>query len=1085
MAVDGTPFARIGALCDGMRWVRERRHGGGGSDFVDRDTYGILSQFGSLSEDPMRRLALKTHALAALALAPLAAQSPAPRAPQAPTLPSVDPALFTGLEYRLVGPARGGRVTAVAGVPSQPHTFYMGVASGGVWRTTDAGKTWVPISDTVPAPSTGAIAVADSDPNVIYIGTGSDGARSNVSTGRGVYRTTDAGKTWTFAGLYDVGQIGAVRIHPTNPDVVWVAANGDIFQVGGNAERGVFKTTDGGRTWKKTLFLSNQVGAMDVELQPGNPNVVYAWMSRIERKPWTIISGSREGGFYRSTDAGETFTRIATGLPAELIGKGNLAVTAASPNRIYALIEARPGGGFYRSDDAGQTWMNLPSPQAQGAMIQRPFYYTTIGADPTSADVVYAGAESFFKSTDGGTTWTTLRTPHTDNHDIWVSPKDGQIMVQANDGGANVSLDGGRTWSTQMNQPTSELYGVRLDNEFPYRLYAAQQDNSTIIMSSLAEPDANDFNEDGPGCETGPIVPHPRDPNIVYGSCKGQYGWMNMKTGQAKRYWVGAQSLYGNPARDLILRFQRVSPMETSPHDPEILYYGSQHVHRTRDKGVTWETISPDLTANPECCQGISGEPITRDITGEEFYSTLYAITESPHEAGVIWTGANDGPFHITRDNGKSWQNITPKDLPEGGRVQWIEASPHRRGSAYFAVYRYLLGDYAPYLYRTDDYGQTWTRLTDGRNGIPADWPTRVVREDPDREGLLYAGTEFGMFISFDNGAHWQSFQLNLPHVPITDIRVHRKDLVIATQGRAMWILDNISSLHQIDAQTSASTVRLYTPRDGYRTRTGAQHVGPTFEYFLPAPPAGEVTIEVLDSDGTTLVNRFSSVSPAAGGGRGGRGGTAGRGAGAARGRQGGGRGAAPPDDEIMMRDRPQRGRGGPGGAPRVTTDAGLNRFVWNVQHQNGLGAPPGEYVVRLTVDGRAQTRPFTVLIDPRLAAEGLTAADLREQFEHNTRMAAMVAEVNQLVGRVREAQKTFGADPDSAMAKRVEALASKLLTEPVRYGKPGLQQHVNYLAGMTRAVDQKVGRDAIARYAVLRKELDAIQAEAKAVLGG
>ena len=1031
----------------------------------------------------MRRLALRSFALAALALAPLAAQSPAPRAPQAPTLPSVDPALFNGREYRLVGPARGGRVTAVAGVPSQPHTFYMGVASGGVWRTTDAGKTWVPISDTVPAPSTGAIAVADSDPNIIFIGTGSDGARSNVSTGRGVYRTTDAGKTWTFAGLYDVGQIGAVRIHPTNPDIVWVAANGDMFKAGD--ERGIFKTTDGGRTWKKTLFLSNQVGAMDVELQPGNPNVVYAWMSRIERKPWTIISGSREGGFYKSTDAGETFTRIATGLPAELIGKGNLAVTAASPNRIYALIEAKPGGGFYRSDDAGQTWMNLPSPQAQGAMIQRPFYYTTIGADPTSADVVYAGAESFFKSTDGGTTWTTLRTPHTDNHDIWVSPKDGQIMVQANDGGANVSLDGGRTWSTQRNQPTSELYGVRLDNEFPYRLYAAQQDNSTIIMSSLADPDANDFNEDGPGCETGPIVPHPRDPNIVYGSCKGQYGWMNMKTGQAKRYWVGAQSLYGNPARDLILRFQRVSPMETSPHDPEILYYGSQHVHRTRDKGVTWETISPDLTANPDCCQGASGEPITRDVTGEEFYSTLYAITESPHEAGVIWTGANDGPFHLTRDNGKSWRNITPKDLPEGGRVQWIEASPHRRGSAYFAVYRYLLGDYAPYLYRTDDYGQTWTRLTDGRNGIPADWPTRVVREDPDREGLLYAGTEFGMFISFDNGAHWQPFQLNLPHVPITDIRVHRKDLVIATQGRAMWILDNISALHQIDAQTSASAVTLYTPRDGYRTRTGAQYVGPTFEYFLPAPPAGEVTIEVFERDGTTLVNQFSSVSPAAGGRRGGRGGVAGRGAGAARGRQGGGRGAAPPDDEIMMRDRPQRGRGGPGGAPRVTTDAGLNRFVWNVQHQNGLGAPPGEYVVRLTVDGRAQTRPFTVLIDPRLAAEGLTAADLREQFDHNTRMAAMVAEVNQLVGRVREAQKTLSADPDSAMATRVEALASKLLTEPVRYGKPGLQQHVSYLAGMTRTVDQKIGRDAIARYAVLRKELDAIQAEARAVLGG
>ena len=1031
----------------------------------------------------MRRTALRSLVVAALALAPLAAQSPAPR-PSAPMLPSVDPALFNGLQYRLAGPARGGRVTAVTGVPSQPHTFYMGVASGGVWRTTDAGKTWVPIADKVPAPSTGAIAVADSDPDIIYIGTGSDGARSNVSTGRGVYKTTDGGKTWTFAGLYNAGQIGAVQIHPTNPNIVFVAANGDIFTQGGNAERGIFKTTDGGKTWKKTLFVSNQVGAMDVELQPGNPNVVYAWMSRLERKPWTIISGSREGGFYKSTDAGETFTKIAAGLPGELIGKGNLAVTAANPNRIYALIEAKPGGGFYRSDDAGQTWTSLPSQQAQGGMIQRPFYYTTIGADPTSADVVYAGAESFYKSTDGGKTWTTLRTPHGDNHDIWVSPKDGNVMVQANDGGANVSLDGGRTWSTQMNQPTAELYGVRLDNEFPYRLYAAQQDNSTLILSSQAEPFDNDFNSDGPGCETGPIVPHPRDANVVYGSCKGQYEWMNMTTGQAKRYWVGAQSLYGNPASDLILRFQRVSPMETSPHDPEILYYGSQHVHRTRDKGVTWETISPDLTAKPACCQGISGEPITRDITGEEFYSTLYAITESPHEAGVIWVGANDGPFHITRNNGKTWDNITPKDLPEGGRVQWIEASPHRRGSAYFAVYRYLLGDYAPYIYRTDDYGRNWTRLTDGKNGIPADWPTRVVREDPDREGLLYAGTEFGMFVSFDNGAHWQSFQLNLPHVPITDIRVHRKDLVIATQGRSMWILDNLSSLHQIDAQASASTVRLYTSRDGYRTRTGAQFVGPTFEYYLPSAPAGEVKIEVLDKD--TVVSAFTSVAPAPGGGRGGRG--AGAGAGAGAGRQGGGRGAgaaAEDPDEAMQRDRPGRGgRGGAGGGARVTTSAGLNRFVWNVQHQNGLGLPPGPYTVRLTVEGRSHSRPFTVLIDPRLAAEGLTAADIGEQFEHNTRMAAMVAEVTQLVGRVREAQKKFSGDPDSAMARRVDALAAKLLTEPVRYGKPGLQQHVSYLAQMTRSVDQKIGRDAIARYAVLRKELDAIKAEADQVMG-
>ena len=684
--------------------------------------------------------------------------------------------------------------------------------------------------------------------------------RSNVSTGRGVYKTTDGGQTWSFAGLYDAGQIGAVRIHPTNPNIVWVSAGGDIFKP--NSERGVFKTTDGGKSWRKVLFVSDQLGAMDVELQPGNPNVVYAWMSRLERKPWTIISGAREGGFYKSTDGGEHFTKIMTGLPNELIGKGNLAVTAAKPNRIYALVEAKPGGGLYRSDDAGQTWMAMnPQPGNVGAqMIQRPFYYTTLGADPTNADVVYAGAEGFFKSTDGGKTFSVMRPPHGDHHDIWINPKDGNTMIQANDGGANVSYDGGRTWSSQMNQPSAEIYGVWVDNQFPYKLYGAQQDNSTLIISSQANPYSRDDWRAGPGCETGPIMPHPRDPNIVYGSCKGQYGVMNLKVGQEKNYWVGAQSLYGNPASDLILRFQRVSPMATSPHDPEVLYYGSQHVHRTRDKGVTWEKISPDLTAKPECCQGISGEPITRDITGEEFYSTLYAITESPLEKGVIWTGANDGPFHVTRNNGKTWTNITPPDLPTGGRVQFIEASPHRKGSAYFAVYRYLLGDYAPYIYRTDDYGKTWTRLTDGKNGIPADWPTRVVREDPDREGLLYAGTEFGMFISFDNGAHWQPFQLNLPNVPVTDIKVHHKDLIVSTQGRAFWILDNISSLHQLSPQIAIADVHLFKPRDGYRTRVAPANLGPAIEYYLPANTPGVVTIEFADAKGAVL-NSYNSAS--------------------------------------------------------------------------------------------------------------------------------------------------------------------------------------------------------------------------------
>ena len=996
-----------------------------------------------------------------------AAGSQASRPASVPPMPSVDPALFRGLKYRLVGPSRGGRVTTVTGVPSQPRTFYMGVASGGVFRTTDGGANWTPITDgQVPLGSTGSIAVADSDPKIIYLGTGSDGVRSNVSTGRGVYKTIDGGETWQFAGLRDAGQIGAVRIHPTNPDIVWVSAMGNAFK--SNADRGVFKTSDGGKTWRKVLYLSDKAGAMDIELQPGNPDVVYAWLSYLERKPWTIISGSKEGGFYRSTDGGERFTKITTGLPSELIGKANLAVTAAKPDRVYALIEAKPGGGFYRSDDAGQSW-SLVNPMP--ALLQRPFYYTTLGADPTNADTVYAGAEGFFKSTDGGKTFTPLRTPHGDNHDIWINPKDGNTMIQSNDGGANVSFDGGRTWSTQNNQPTGEFYGVWLDEQFPYKLYGAQQDSSTVIISSVATPYNLADWRGGPGCETGPIMPFPKDPDIVYGSCKGQYGVMDLRTGQEKNYWVGAQSLYGNPSSDLIYRFQRVSPMAVSPHDPDVLYYGSQFLHRTRDKGVTWEKISPDLTADPPCCQGPSGEPITRDVTGEEFYSTLYAITESPLERGVIWTGSNDGPFHVTRDNGKTWKDVTPKDLQTGGRVQYIEASPHRRGSAYFAVYRYLLGDFAPYIYKTDDYGATWKRLTDGTNGIPADTPTRVVREDPDREGLLYAGTEFGMYISFDNGGHWQPFTLNLPQVPITDIKVHDRDLIVATQGRAFWILDDISPLHQIAPNVTTMAVHLYRPRDGYRTRVSPTTLGPALDYYLPSAPSGPVTIDILDASGAT-VNSYSSDAPA-GGGRGGRGGR-GAGAGAAP----AGAGEDQPDPEAGGGGG--RGRGGP--PPRVTKEVGNNRFVWDVRDSSGVTCPPGTYQARLKAGEATETQPLVVRIDPRVAAEGVTAADLKEQFDHNLRVRELGVAAGQLLTRVRAGMN--GATGDKAA--KLREIYDRLVNTPegVRYNKPGLQSHIQYLGSMTANVDQKIGRDAIERYQELKKELDALKAQTDQVLG-
>jgi hypothetical protein len=501
--------------------------------------------------------------------------------------------------------------------------------------------------------------------------------------------------------------------------------------------------------------------------------------------------------------------------------------------------------------------------------------------------------------------------------------------------------------------------------------------------------------------------------------------------------------------------------MATSPHDPNVLYYGSQYLHRTRDKGVTWEKISPDLTARPACCQGASGEPITRDVTGEEFYSTLYAITESPLEKGVIWTGSNDGPFYVTRDNGKKWTNVTPKDLPSGGRVQWIETSPHRKGSAYYAVYRYLLGDFQPYIYHTNDYGNTWTRLTTGNDGIPADWPTRVVREDPNREGLLYAGTEFGMFISFDNGGHWQPFQLNLPNVPVTDIKVHHKDLIVSTQGRAIWIIDNVSSLHQLSSQMKTSEVTLFKPRDGYRTRVSANVLGPVVDYYLPSAPGEAVVIDILDTKGAVLNSYNSETAPPRGG----------------RGNQGAGMpgvgGAGPESDPDAA---PARRFAPP---PQVTKTAGLNRFAWDVRNQAGVTLPPGQYQVRLKTGAVSQTQTFNVLIDPRVAADGVTVSDLQEQFEHNMRMRDLVSSVNQLVTRVREAVGKSPNDP------RLLALAAKLMTEPVRYGKPGLQAHITYLAGMTSNVDQKIGRDAVERYQVLKKEFDALRAEAERILGG
>ncbi|MFN8583282.1 MAG: hypothetical protein U0163_20190, partial [Gemmatimonadaceae bacterium] len=721
-----------------------------------------------------------------------------------------------------------------------------------------------------------------------------------------------------------------VIIHPTDPDIAFVAAIGNPFAR--NVDRGVFRTRDGGKSWEKVLYVNDSTGAVDVEFQPGNPNVVFASVWRAERKPWTIISGSREGGIYKSTDGGTTWRKLGGGLPDQLFGKSNVAVTPAAPNRVYAIIEAKPGPGLYRSDDVGETWTRV-SDFAQ--LYTRPFYYTNIAADPKNPDKVWIGTEGSWMSMDGGRSWKAFPVPHGDNHDLWINPTNTDIMIESNDGGATVSLNAGRTWSTLYNQPTAEIYQIVGDNQFPYRVYGAQQDNSTLIVPSLpltsGRPD-DPMQEwkSGPGCETGPIMPHPTNADTVYGACKGQFSRMSMRMGQEKNYWVGAQSLYGNPGKDMIYRFQRVSPMEISPHDPRVVYYGSQYVHRTRDEGVTWERISPDLTWNPPERNAVSGgEPITIDVTGEEYYSVTYAIRESVKEPGVIWVGANDGPFHVTRDNGKTWTKITPPNQPAGCRVQNIEPSPHRAASAYYAVLCYQLGDFHPYLWRTDDYGKSWTLLTPGDNGMPADAPTRVVREDPEREGLLYAGTEYGMWISYDNGGHWQDFQLNLPHVPVTDIRVHRRDLILSTQGRAFWVLDNLTPLYQVgDVATSHAPTHLFSPREAIRYRYAGfggvessrsnpadpqyPPIGAAIDYWIAPQVASSnaaVTLEVLDAS-DSVIRAFSSD-----------------GAG------------------ESMQDPAQPGMRAPEmvrvGTPRLPKAAGTNRFYWDLTVAGPWAAEP------------------------------------------------------------------------------------------------------------------------------------------------
>ncbi len=976
---------------------------------------------------------------------------------------------FDAFQFRNVGPFRGGRVTAVEGIPSRASTFYMGATGGGVWKTDDYGITWRNVSDGYfPTPSIGAISVSLTNPDIVYVGTGSDGMRSNVITGRGVFKSTNAGKKWEFIGLRETGHIGAVEVHPTDPNIVFVAAIGQAF--GTNEERGIFRTKDGGKNWEKVLYHSDSIGFSDLEFAPDDPNTIYAGSWRGERKPWTIISGSKEGGVYKSTDGGNTWNQMTNGLPTNYIGKIDFAVSADDPNRVYANIEASDGqGGLYRSNDRGVNWEFVSN---NSNLTNRPFYYTNITANPQNADVVFNNALRFQRSDDGGKNWKGMRTPHGDNHDLWINPNDTSIWVQANDGGANVTLNYGKSWSTQSNQPTSELYQVEVDDQEPYWLYAGQQDNSTMAVPSLPTGGARNPLFGVGGCETGPAVPKPGNHNIVYSNCKGRFGTFDKRTGQEQQYYVGATNIYGHNPKNLKFRFQRVAPIHVSPHNPDVVYHTSQYVHKTVDNGETWEIISPDLTAFESTKQMTSGSPITRDVTGEEYYSTLYAIQESKIKAGLIWVGANDGPIHVTKNGGQSWDDVTP-DMPKGGRVDGVEPSSHNEAKAYAAILRYQLGDFKPYIYKTTDYGQSWTLLTDGTNGIPADFPTRVVREDPMKEGVLYAGTEFGLFVSLNDGVSWEPFNQNLPVTPITDIKVHQNDLVLSTMGRGFWILDNITALHNMQ-QASNSDIYLFKPQDidryrffsfGGRGAGGPQFPNPsvTIDYYV-GDIKGDIQLDILNAQGI-VVKSFKS-------------------------------GRVEPFDPSTV-DMSTGFISSPPPSSGLRNKKGLNRFSWNMRHYggwnkdpnrayrgNGPMVAPGDFSVRLSVGDKVLTDQFTINPDPRNTLASME--DMVEQEKFLIDMRTFTDEVEKLVAQIAQERKDLdnSLDPEKVnrrLQRKKDALDNvyyQLVTSPGTYMKPMLQAQTRYLNSMLGRADQKPGKDAYERLAELKATLESIKTQ-------
>ena len=972
-----------------------------------------------------------------------------------------DPAQFKALQWREVGPYRGGRSAAVEGIPSQPNTYYFGATGGGVWKTTDGGVSWRSVSDGYFGGSVGAVAVAESDPNVVYVGMGEKTVRGNVSHGDGMWKSVDAGKTWKHVGLADSRHIPRVRIHPRNPDLVYAAVLGHLF--GPNKERGVYRSRDGGRTWERILFVNENAGAVDLILDPGNPRVLYASTWRVRRTPYSLESGGEGSALWKSTDGGDTWLNLSRnkGLPAGPLGIIGVTVSRSNPQNVYAIIEAAEGGVF-RSRDGGETWEKTNDSRD---LRQRAWYYTRIYADPKEEDTVYVLNVRFHKSKDGGKSFTSIATPHADNHDLWIAPDDPLRMIEANDGGANVSTDGGRSWTAQDNQPTAQFYRVSTDNAFPYRLLGGQQDNSAVRIrhrSTSGGGISEDEWDETAGGESGHIVAKPDDPDIVFGGSYGGYLTMaNHRTEEFRDVNPWPDNPMGHGAEGAAERFQWNFPILFSPHDANTLYAASQHLFRSTNGGASWQRISGDLTRNDRTKMGPSGGPITKDNTSVEYYGTIFAVAESPLEKGVIWAASDDGLVHVSRDDGATWSNVTPKAAPQWIMWNSIDPSPFDRGTAYFAGTQYKSDDFRPYLYKTTDYGATWMKID---KGIAADHFTRVVRSDKRRRGLLFAGTERGMYVSFDDGANWRSLQLNLPIVPITDLQVRDDDLVAATQGRGFWILDDLSPLQQ-DAKSAR--VHLFTPRAAWRT--GGYTPERTPRNQGKNPPQGVVVnywigsdvkvgtpvkLAFLDAGGTVIRELAGEVKPPA--------------PPAVAKEQREESKEPPAEDPANTIGVKSEGSEAEEKDPKIEKEKeknklpdaqhGLNRFAWNLRYPeaakfeglvlwgggtDGPRVPPGTYNVRLTVGDEApQTATAQLKQDPRTSA---SQADLQAQFDFLLAANRKLTEIHEQIERIREVRKQI-ADIRKRAGKDQKAIsdAGKALDEKMTKVEEALYQTKN-----------------------------------------